>query len=49
MASDDIVQKVVIEVDDKDLNKLGQDAQTSFTQLQQAAQKAGVSVERPRR
>ena len=48
MAEDDIVQKIVIQADDQAsqaLSKIGQDAQTSFDQIQKAAQQAGVSVE----
>jgi hypothetical protein len=45
MAEDDIVQKVVIEVDDTALAKVGDTAQTSFNKLEQAAGSAGSSLQ----
>jgi hypothetical protein len=45
MAEDDIVQKVVIEVDDKELAKVGETAQTSFNQVEKAAGSAGQSLQ----
>jgi hypothetical protein len=44
MADEDIVQKVVIEVDDTALAKVGDTAQTSFNKLEKAADSAGQSM-----
>jgi hypothetical protein len=45
MAEDDIVQKVVIQVDDTALAKVGDTAQTSFNKLETAAGSAGSSLQ----